>query len=352
MRKAARSAAAVAVGVLLGAGGAIAAGRGAVRRQRERFDPEASVDLAALPPEELGPIASFDGTELAVRAAGPAGAPTLVFAHGITLDMTTWHYQWTTLADRYRCVLYDQRAHGRSEHPPSGDYSLSATGRDLRSVLDRVAPKGPVVLVGHSMGGMAILAFADQYPEEFGARVAGTVLVDTAASDLLLREGLGIVGQRLERLIRPLTDRAIFDRPERAELIRSSMHHWGKDLAFLLAKATNFGPEASTSHIDYLTHLSTGAPVEVWTEMLRGLLEMDLREAIAAVTVPSLVIVGDRDTLTPKRSAEALQEALPDARAIVIAKAGHVSMMERHEVFNDLLGEYLDELFEPQRAVS
>lgn len=349
MRRAVRGALMFGAALGLGAGGGLLAARGTVRRQRTRFDPEASVDLGTLPPEDLGPIPSFDGTRLAVRAAGPVGAPTLVFTHGITLDMTTWHYQWTTLADRYRCILFDQRAHGRSEAPPSGDYSLSAIGRDLRSVLDRTAPRGPVVLLGHSMGGMGILSFADQYPGEFGDRVVGAVLVDTAASDLL-REGLGVLGHRFERYIRPLTNRAIFERPERAELIRSSMHRWGKDLAFVIAKTTNFGPEASTSHIEYLTQLSTGAPVEVWTQMLRGLFEMDLREALAAMAVPSLVIVGDRDSLTPKRSAAAMRGALPDARTYVITKAGHVSMMERHAVFNRLLGGYLDELFAPARA--
>lgn len=349
MKKAAKGALGLTTAVGLGLAGVVVAGRRSVRAQRAKPDPEAGVDLSELPPEDLGPIASFDGTELAVRAAGPRGAPTIVFCHGLTLAMTTWHYQWKHFSDRYRCVLFDQRAHGRSAAPPGGDYSLSAVGRDLHTVLERTAPKGPVVLVGHSMGGMGILSFADQYPEEFGDRVVGTVLVDTAASDLL-RESLGILGDRLERWVRPLTHRAIFDRPDRAERIRSSMDRWGRDLAFLLAKTTNFGPDASTSHIEYLTRLSTGAPVEVWTEMMRGLVEMDFREALGSITVPSLVLVGDRDTLTPKRSAEALLELLPDARAIVITKAGHVSMMEQHAVFNRLFTEYLDGLLLPERA--
>jgi len=73
---------------------------------------------------------------------------------------------------------------------------------------------------------------------------------------------------------------------------------------------------------------------------------MDLREAIQHVKVPSLVIVGDRDLLTPKTSAQALRAALPDARAVVITGAGHISMLERHRVFNEVLSGYLDQTLE------
>ena len=349
MRKAVRAFLTGAAAAGLGTAGAVIAGRTSVRRHRARPDPEAGEDFGVLPPEDLGPIASFDGTRLAVRAAGPEGAPAILFTHGITLDMTTWHYQWRTFSERYRCVLFDHRSHGRSAPPATADYSLPAAGRDIRAVLDRAVPNGPVVLVGHSMGGMAILSFADQYPGEFGERVAGVVLVDTAASDIV-REFLGVVGSRVERRLRPFTDRALWDRPERAELIRSAMHRWGRDLAFLMARTSNFGPEASAAQIDYVTRLSTGAPIEVWTQMLRGLMEMDLRDALASITVPSLVIVGDRDTLTPKTSARAIADALPDARAIVLTRAGHVAMMERHDLFNDLFGRYLEDVLPRARA--
>ncbi|MGH2652922.1 MAG: alpha/beta fold hydrolase [Actinomycetota bacterium] len=94
------------------AAGVVVAQRAAARRLRGRPDHETGEDLGLLPEEDLGPVGSSDGTELAVRAAGPRGAPTLVFAHGFGLDMTTWHYQWTELAGRYRCVLFDHRATG------------------------------------------------------------------------------------------------------------------------------------------------------------------------------------------------------------------------------------------------
>jgi pimeloyl-ACP methyl ester carboxylesterase len=321
------------------AAGAVVAQRAAARRLRQRSDPEAAEELGRLPPEDLGPLTASDGTRLHVRAAGPRGAPTLVFLHGVTLDLTTWHYQWTELSERYRCVLFDARAHGRSEPPRSGDHSLEAMADDLKAVLDAAVPHGPVVLIGHSMGGMAIVAFAERHPEELGGRVVGVVLADTAASDIL-REVFGGLGARVGWAIRRVGNRYT-TRPDLAERLQRRIRRFGADVTFLIGWATNFGPRASPAQVEYVTRLSAGAPIAAWTHTLQSLLEMDLGHALGHVTVPALVVVGDRDLLTPKASAWALRAALPDARAVVITAAGHLSMMEQHRVFNDVLRDYL-----------
>jgi pimeloyl-ACP methyl ester carboxylesterase len=326
----------------LGAATSAAGVRLAARRLRARPDPEAGENLGAIPPDDLTPAVSFDGTELAVRAAGPEGAPAVVFSHGFSLDMTTWYYQWRHLSNRYRVVLFDHRGHGRSARPPTGDFSLRAMGRDIRAVLDRAVPDGPAVVVGHSMGGMALLALAEEHPEEFSTRIAGVVLADTAASDLM-REILGDLGARAERTIRPLI-RLVTGNLDRSDRVRRLLQKRGADVALLVAWATNFGPDASPSQVDHVSRLSASAPVEVWVHTARDLIEMDFREALANITVPALVVVGDKDLLTPKNSAEALRDALPQGRAVAIARAGHVSMMERHEAFNEVLDGFLDEV--------
>jgi pimeloyl-ACP methyl ester carboxylesterase len=343
-------AAAVGLGIVAAGTAAAVAQRTAVRRLRGRPDPEAAEDLTILPPEELGPVRSFDGTELHVRAAGAADAPMLLFLHGFSLDMTTWHYQWRNFSDRYRCVLVDHRAHGRSGAPVSGDYSLLAMGKDILAVLESVAPQGPVVLVGHSMGGMAVLALADQYPEEFSKRVAGVVFADTAASDVL-REVFGGLGARLGWALRRAGTR-YSRRPELAERLQRRVRSFGADLTFLMGWATNFGPGASPSHVEHVSRISADAPVEVWIHTLRDITEMDLRDAVAHIKVPALVVVGDRDLITPKTSAQALRGALPDATAVVITGAGHVSMLERHRVFNEVLERFLAKVFAPRRRAA
>jgi pimeloyl-ACP methyl ester carboxylesterase len=340
--------------VAIGVGTAAAVGAAAVaaeklvtRRLRRRPDPEAGEALGTLPPEDLGTVRSFDGTEIAVRAAGPEDGPVLVFAHAFSLDMTTWYYQWRAFSDRYRCVLYDARAHGRSGKPASGDYSLLAMGRDLRAVLDAAVPEGPAVLVGHSMGGMAMVTLAQEHPEEFEERVVGTVLTDTAVSDVLT-EVLGSLGVQAGAVLRRLGNR-LAARMEGAERILQGIRRYGADLSFLVAWGTNFGPGASPSQVEYVTRMSQDAPAEVWVHTLQDILQLDLREALAHVTVPTLVVVGERDLVTPRGSAVALREALPDARAVAITGAGHLAHMERHRVWNQVVDEFLQDVLPLRR---
>ena len=303
-------------------------GRAVLRRKHP--EPEGGEPLALLPPEDLGPVVSFDGTELAVRAAGDPSKPTLVFIHGFSLDMTTWHYQWTSLASRFRCVLFDLRSHGRSQRAVSGDLSLSAVGHDICAVIEAVVPDG-AILVGHSMGGMAILAAAESRPELFGTKIAGVVFAGSAASDLL-RGSTGSITQVLRPRIGSIRQVA-----GRVNRLRNYVIASPADVGHVIARLTQFGPHASPRLVDYVVGLAGHAPQEVWTDGLAGLMDMDLRHALQHVWVPSLVIVGDHDRVTPPASAMALAGELPDGRLEVLEGAGHVLMLERHEEFNEKL---------------
>ncbi len=324
--------AAVLAGVTVGTAAGVIATRAAIRRDRRRIDPEEGERLAELPPDDLGPVVTDDGTLLSVRAAGDPSAPAVVMTHGFSLDMTTWHYQWTEWSKRYRCVLFDHRGHGRSGTSHQRDYTLQAMGRDLRRVLDATVPEGRAVLAGHSMGGMAILAMAEAHPEEFGERVAGVILADTAAAELVR----GAIGGLLGRLTGFRVPGA------RAEGIHRFMKAGRSDLSYLVARLTNFGHHPSPWLVDYISAISGQAPVEVWTDALIGVLELDFRHALEHIRVPALVIVGDVDRITPPTSAEALAEALPDANLVVLEGAGHLGMLERHEDFNRVAGPFLD----------
>ncbi len=354
---------------MAGIAGGVAAERLLMRRARRRPDPEAGERFAELPGERV-PLTSWDGTDLHVRAVGLADAvrggrpsggargaepsprlqggsrgggapPTIVFVHGIGLNLTTWHYQWRAFSDRYRCVLYDARGHGHSARARGDDYSMAAIGRDLRAVLDATAPEGPVVVVGHSMGGMAIVALAEEHPDEFTGRIAGVVLTDTTVSDVV-REFLGSWGARVELALRPLSRWYTSDR-SRVERMRRRIRRRGTDLAFAIARATNFGPDASPAQVDYVARIAADAPPEVWSHALASLVEMDLRHAVSNVACPTLVVVGDADRLTPKTSAEAILRALPRGRGVVVRRAGHMAMMERHDAFNAVVGPFFEE---------
>jgi pimeloyl-ACP methyl ester carboxylesterase len=292
---------------------------------------EGTSSIADLPPEELDPIVSFDGTEIAVRVAGEPDAPLLLFTHGFSLDMSVWHEQWIDLADDFRCVLMDHRSHGASAEAARGDLSIRAMGRDIAAVLDAVAPERPAVVVGHSMGAMAIIAMAEQRPELFGLRVAGVALIGASSSDLF-RGAMGSIAELLRLRVGTFATAA-----RRVDRLRRAVLASPADVGGVFARMTQFGPDAQPHLVDHIVGLAERARAEVWTDGLTELMEMDLRQALPRVRVPAIVIVGQHDRVTPPATAVELVGGLPDATLVVIEHAGHMAMLERPaEVNHDI----------------
>jgi len=312
------------------------AGRALVRRRRPR---EEASSLTELPPEELGPVRSSDGTELAVFAAGNPASPPIVFLHGFSLDLTVWHEQWAALSDGFRCVLVDHRSHGRSATAVGRDLSLDALARDLESVLDAVAPDRPAVVVGHSMGALAILALAGAGPQRFGERVAGVVLIGAAAGDLVR----GAVGSVTE-LLRP-TSGAIRGAARRADRLRRAVLASPGDVSGTLIRLTQFGPDAPAALVEHVIALAARAPSHVWTEGLAGLIDADLRPALRHVEVPALVIAGQHDRITPVAGAVSLVAELPRGTLLTVPHAGHMVMLERPDEVNEHLRAFAHSVF-------
>jgi pimeloyl-ACP methyl ester carboxylesterase len=318
---------------------------GNVVLRRRRKGPVVSLGLGDLPPDDLGPVRSFDGTELAVRAAGDPSLPALLLVHGFSLDMTTWHEQWADLAADFRCVLMDLRSHGGSASAASGDVSLPAMAQDVASVMDAASPDAPVVLVGHSMGAMAILALAEARGDQFASRVAGVALIGAASADLL-RGAMGSVTE----LLRPRlgTFRVAAQRVDR---LRKAVLASPADLSGAIARLTQFGPDAPPEVVAHVVSLAGRARSHVWTDGLAGLMEMDLRDAVGHVNVPALVVVGEHDRVTPPAAAVELAGELPLGRLAVLEGAGHMAMLERPRELNERLRSFAREAFgEPAKT--
>jgi pimeloyl-ACP methyl ester carboxylesterase len=324
-----RRTALVSAGVATGVVAAGAIGRTVFRHRHAAPD---AAPIGALPPEDLGRVVSFDGTELAVRAAGEPGAPVILLAHGFSLDMSTWSELWPDLAREFRVVVMDHRSHGRSGRAAHGDLTLRAMGRDLAAVLKVVSPDRPAVLVGHSMGAMAILTLAEQRPELLGPRVAGVVLIGASSSDLL-RGAMGSVTELLRPRLGTLSAAA-----RRVDRLRRAVLASPIDLSGVVARVTQFGPDAPRHVVDHVVALAQRTASEVWTDGLPELMEMDLRHAVPRIRVPALVLVGEHDRVTPPAAAIQLAGALPDGRLSVVKGAGHIPMLERpDEVAREVL---------------
>lgn len=303
------------------AASAVAAGvvtRALVVRRREHEAPP----IGDVPPEDVGPVTSFDGTALAVRAAGDPDAPVVLLAHGFSLDMSVWCDVWPGLTAEFRVVAMDHRSHGRSGRAAHGDLSLRAMGRDIAAVLEAVSPSRPAVVVGHSMGAMAVLAMAEQRPELFGPRVSGVVLIG-GASSALLRGAMGSVTELLRPRLGSLSAVA-----ERVDRLRKAVLASPVDVGAVVARVTQFGPDTPKHVVDHVVALAQHTASEVWTDGLPELMEMDLRHAVPRVRVPALVVVGEFDRVTPPAAAVELAGALPEGRLVVLEGAGHMPMLE------------------------
>lgn len=337
-----------ALGVLTaGTGAAVAVARRRVGSQRQVPDPRAGTPFGALPADRTSTVTADDGVQLYVEEVGPADAHlVVVFVHGYTLALGSWHYQRLALAARpgVRLVLFDLRSHGRSARAPSDSCEIEQLGRDLGSVLDACVGDGEqrsVVLVGHSMGGMAIMALADERPDLFGSQVRGVALVSTTTGGLAdVDLGLPRLLAPLRLVALPLLARGMRARPRWAELTRRS----GSDLSWWLTKSYSFGDAAvSPALVDYVGQLISAVPVEVIADFFGTLMGHDKVRALPTLTrVETLVVCGDADRLTPLAHSRAMADALPGAEFVVARGAGHLALMERPDLVNAALGRLLD----------
>jgi pimeloyl-ACP methyl ester carboxylesterase len=329
---------------LVSAGIAAGVGVGVIGGALARRRPDVGVEpIGEVPPEDLGMIPSFDGTEIAAHAAGDPSAPVVVLAHGFSLDMSVWCDVWPQLAETNRVVTLDLRSHGASGRAALGDLSLRAMGRDIAAVLDAVAPSRPAVVVGHSMGAVAILALAEQRPELFGQRIVGAALIGAGSSDLL-KGAMGSVTELLRPRLGSLQKAA-----RRVDGLRRAVLASPLGVSGVVARVTQFGPNAPKRVVDHVVALARRTASEVWTDALPELMEMDLRHAVPRVRVPAVVLVGEFDRVTPPAGAVALAGALPDGRFVVIPDSGHIPMLEEPEVVGSELARFARELAPPPK---
>jgi pimeloyl-ACP methyl ester carboxylesterase len=286
----------------------------------------------------VGVVRTRDGVRLHVEVDELDGAPvTVVFSHGFTAELGEFLLQREALQGRARVVLYDQRGHGRSD-PTHGEHAtIDQLGRDLQAVLDATCPTGPVVLVGHSMGGMTLMSWARQHPHEVGSRVVGAYLLATSAGDLVSTGPLGHAVRLLTRLhllafwlwlVRLLAPAIARVRKPGTRL----GYHWVRRYLFgthdadpqlvLLVQAMLEATDFRTSAAFYPTFLTH-----------------DERAALPLLArIPTSVVCGTADRLTPVSHSRQMAAALGATSSLVeVPGCGHSVNVTRPEVVNAAL---------------
>jgi pimeloyl-ACP methyl ester carboxylesterase len=234
--------------------------------------------------------------------------------------------------------MFDHRGHGNSGRPPGDDWSLSALARDIDAVVNATAPSGPVVLAGHSMGGMAVLEYARLFGEKIGTPVAGIILIDTTAADVM--GGMMPLGRRLAAAFQGVQEAAMRAMAGRAETV-DRWRRTGSDISYLGTRVMGFGPSPSPSQVGFIEDLLAQTPSDVWLKLIPTILGFDLSDVLPTIDVPVLIVVGSHDRLTPPNAAERMAAVLPEAELAVIEGAGHSSMLERPDRFNELVRTFL-----------
>jgi non-heme chloroperoxidase len=302
------------------AGAAYTTERVAAARLRRHDNGDADEEL--VPPfDEIRSLPSDDGGSISVISRGEG--PPIVLSHGVMLSVRTWVKQMESLpAAGFRAIAFDHRGHGRSVLGTEG-HSLENLGRDVKTLLEGLDLRG-AVLVGHSMGGVAVQSFVTRFPDVAAERVAGIVLLSTLAYTPFGSRSTRTKA-RLEKLTKHSPDAQwLWDSP---------------NLGFLAARV-GFGEHPHPSHVELVRKMMAECPPETRRDAPRVLIGLDLTAALPHVRIPTLVIGGTADVLTPPFEARRMAGLVPGARLELMHGGGHMLMLERTEELDRLIVDF------------
>jgi len=337
------------IGVGLVAAGATAAvGVVADRLTRALKTAEAldSLDTYEQVPTTEVVVVASDGVPLHVEIDEPderpagipddAPVPTVLFSHGYTLSLRSWVFQRRALkAAGYRVVLWDQRGHGQSGAGSKESYEIDQLGQDLHAVISAVVPQGPLILVGHSMGGMTMMALAADHPEVVRDRVIGAAFVATSPGGIsAVSWGLGRV---LGKAVHRLGPFAVGQLAGRQGLVNSVLKA-GREVEEYFVDLYSFASPVPLSIVRLTADMIFKTRMEVISDLMETFDKHDKREALEQfIGVETLVLNGVQDLLTPPQHSEEIVRLIPGAEHVLVNDAGHIIMLEHGDVVSDQL---------------
>jgi pimeloyl-ACP methyl ester carboxylesterase len=277
--------------------------------------------------------AGASGSDLYVEMHGPEGAPVILFTHGWGLDSTVWSYAKADLADRFRLVVWDLPGLGQSKAAPGAGVSLEAFAADLAGLVRAI--ERPVVLVGHSIGGMTIQTLFRDHPE-ISSRVAGVVLLNTTYTDPLKTMVLSSVLEPLRRpVLEPLMRAAAWLQP----LVWLSQWQSYLSGSAHMAHRFGFGKYVTRSQLDHSALLATRNPPAIQARGNLAMFRWDATGAMPRGGPPLLVIGGERDIITKPSASQAIA-ASGGGRLEIIEGVNHIGFLERSDLYDQLIGDF------------
>lgn len=281
-------------------------------------------------------VPGADGTALHVEVEGAPEGPVLLFTHGWGLSARIWAEARTDLGGRFGLVFWDLPGLGRSGRPAAG-YSIEAFAEDLHAVIDGLPSERPVVLVGHSIGGMTVQTFCARHPELLNHRIAGIVLENTTHTNPLKTMALSGVFTPLQ----PLVELAC-----RLDMVLSPviwLMNWQAYLSgasHVAARLVGFGSRPTREQLDRTVRLITRNSPAVQARGNLAMLHWSVTERLGQIDVPAIVLVGGCDLITKDHAGETIAEALPQGRLVRAEDAGHMGPIEKAAFYNEQIADF------------
>jgi pimeloyl-ACP methyl ester carboxylesterase len=261
------------------------------------------------------PQQSLNGTTLFYEERG-TGLP-LVLLHGFPLDHRIWKAQIAELSKQYRVIAPDLRGFGQSKS--NAPFSMISLAEDICALL-RSIDAIPCVLGGLSMGGYVALAFAREYMND----LKGLMLIDTRAE---ADTADGKAGRaKMIDLVRKAGSKAVADQM----------------MPKMLAEKTAIEKPAVAQELRHIMEACPACTIEHALGAMRD--REDFTEFLPSVSVPTLIIVGQHDAITPPKMADAMHQQIPRSKLATIPDAGHMSPMEQPGAVTRAMQEFLAKL--------
>lgn len=266
---------------------------------------------------------------------GPSDAPvTVVFVHGYTLAAKAWHMQVGHIHEHARCIMMDYRGHGSAEDYRSEECSIDGAADDVYHVLQDAQVNGPVIMVGHSLGGMVVFNLVRRYPE-VKENLRGVIVISTAVDSFTTQGMPQILASPLVAKIHEAAEAS----PENAAGVKQSL---ANIVAPALA-ATIFRFGTPKEIVNFHAELINKTPLKTLVGYLDDLQHHGEMEGVAALNgIPGLVIVGDSDQVTPLSQSEKIVSIWKDAGLQVVPNAGHMIPLETPWIVDKAIDEMID----------
>jgi pimeloyl-ACP methyl ester carboxylesterase len=278
-----------------------------------------------------------DGSELHIEFYGPEDGTPIVLTHGWGLDSREWNYLKRDLSDRFRLIVWDEPGLGKSRPPTNRDYSLKNLARDLEAVL-ALAGNRPAILLGHSIGGMITLTFCGLFESVLRSRIIGIVLTHTTPTNPVRTTSGAAFYTAIEKpVLVPLMYFTIALSP----LVW--LMNWLSYLngsAHLSTKHSSFAGTETWEQIEFFTRFQPEAWPAVMARGMLGMMRYDATETLARISVPTLVVAGDQDSVTKPEASERIRSGIPKARLITLAPAKHLGLIEHHTRYAEVVREF------------